>query len=122
MIVATVTTPDDAPWLLEPFAQQLQWERNLAPTTLTAYRREVARFAGFAAAELDRIGPDAVEPVDVRAYLAWLHAQGLTAASVQRALAALRTYFRFLLAEGAVRANPARVVPHPRRERKLRRW
>lgn len=119
MIVATVTTPKDFPWLLEPFAQQLQWERNLAVATLTAYRREIARFVGFAASELARTGPDAVEPVDVRAYLAWLHAHGLTAASVQRALAALRTYFRFLHAEGAVRANPARVVPHPRRERKL---
>lgn len=119
MIVGTVATPDEPSWLLEPFAQQLQWERNLAPATLSAYRREVARFATFVASELGRAHPDAVTTVDVRAFLAWLHAQGLTASSVQRALAAVRTYFRFLVGEGAVRANPARAVPHPRRERRL---
>jgi len=119
MIPATMPVPDEPAWLLEPFAHHLQWERNLAPASLLAYRREVERFAAFAAGELARPGPDLVEAVDVRAYLARLHGQGLSATSVQRALAALRTYFRFLHAEGAVRANPARAVPHPRRERKL---
>jgi integrase/recombinase XerC len=109
----------DEGWLLEPFCQHLQWERNLSPRTLVAYRREVARFVTFAMAELGRRAPAEVESVDVRSYLAHLHSSSLLASSVQRALAAVRTFFRFLTSEGACAANPARAVPHPRRARPL---
>ncbi len=103
-----------AAWLVEPFLEHLQWERNLASRTLTAYRREVTAFADFAAAELERGGPGEVRPVDVRSYLAHLHSRKLAPRSLQRALAAVRTYFGFLVSEGVMTANPAAAVPHPR--------
>jgi integrase/recombinase XerC len=109
----------DEVWLLEPFCQHLQWERNLSPRTLVAYRREVTRFVTFVVAELGRPAPAQVESVDIRSYLAHLHSSSLMASSVQRALAALRTFFRFLTTEGVCTVNPARAVPHPRRTRPL---
>lgn len=109
----------DDPWFLERFLEHLDWERNLSQRTLTAYRREVRRFAEFAGEELGRKGPGEVGAGDVRAYLAHLHFSGLAARSVQRALASLRAWFRFLHGEGLVPANPAELVPHPRVERRL---
>jgi len=108
-----------AAWRLEAFLEQLEWERNLSPRTQAAYRREVRRFAGFAAEELGRDRPEAVEVGDVRAFIAHLHSLGLAPRSIQRALAALRTYFRFLAAEGVVPSNPAAAVPNPRTARTL---
>lgn len=107
------------PFLVETFLEQLQWERNLAPRTVAAYRREVLGFVAFAASELARESPAAVTPNDVRAWLAHLHGRRLSARSVERSLAALRTYFAYLLDEGAAASNPARAVPHPRRERRV---
>ncbi len=107
----------EARFLVEPFLEHLQWERNLAPRTLAAYRREVLAFLTFAGDELGRESPDQIAPVDVRGWLAHLHGARLAARSVERSLAALRTYFSFLLDEGVVGANPARAVPHPRRAR-----
>ncbi len=109
----------DDPWFLERFLEYLEWERNLSPRTLTAYRREVRRFAEFAGEELGRKGPGEVGAGDVRAYLAHLRSSGLAPRSVQRALASLRSWFRFLHGEGLVAANPAELVPHPRVERRL---
>ena len=63
--------------------------------------------------------PAAVTPGIVRAYLANLHSRKLARVSVQRALGALRTYFRLLAREGVVATNPARVVPTPRAPKKL---
>lgn len=107
------------PWFLESFMEALEYERNLAAATLTAYRREVRGFIAFAEGELELDGPAVVRPAHVRGYLAHLHSKGLVARSIERALASLRTYFRHLLSEGLTTTNPAAVVPHPRLERRV---
>jgi len=113
-----VTTPEPAAppgaWLVEAFFEHLEWERNLSPATLAAYRREVLSFVAFARERLGLERPPQVGGATVRAYLAELHARGLAPRSVARALASLRSYFRFLLGEAVVTVNPARAVPHPR--------
>jgi len=109
----------EAAFLVEPFLAHLQWERNLAPRTVAAYRRELLAFAAFAHDELGRGAPGEIQPIDVRAYLAHLHERRLAARSTERALAALRTFFAFLLDEGRITSNPARAVPHPRREHRV---
>ncbi len=113
-----MTGPVD-PWRVEAFLEQLEWERNLSPRTQAAYRREVLRFAAFASEELGRACPRSIETADIRAFVAHLHSLRLAPRSIQRALAALRTYFRFLTAEGVVPANPAAAVPNPRVPRTL---
>lgn len=104
---------DLQPWLVDAFFEHLEWERNLSPATLRAYRREILSFIDFVASELNQEQPTQTTPVTVRAHLAHLHSRGLQPRSVARALAALRTYFRFLVAEGALEASPADAVPHP---------
>ncbi len=106
-------------WLLEEFTAYLRDERNLSPNTLRAYEREVASFAEFARTEMACAEPRGVSGNVVRAYLAHLHSRRLARVSAQRALAALRTYFRFLGREGKVAANPARGVATPRAPKKL---
>ena len=107
------------PWRLSDFTSYLRDERNLSAHTLRAYEREVARFSIFARGEMGCSEPAAVSPATIRAYLAHLHGERLAKVSMQRALAALRTYFRFLGREGVVPANPASVVPTPRAQRPL---
>jgi integrase/recombinase XerC len=107
------------PWRLEEFTAHLRDERNLSPHTLRAYEREVGQFVEFAGSEMGCRDPRGVSPNVVRAYLAHLHSRRLARISTQRALAALRTYFRFLGREGVVGANPAKAVPTPRAPRKL---
>lgn len=104
---------DLRPWLVDAFLEHLEWERNLSPATLRAYRREILSFVNFVASDLEHQQPAQTTPVTVRAHLAHLHSRGLQPRSVARALAALRTYFRFLVSEGALEASPAAAVPHP---------
>jgi len=106
-------------WRLEDFTAYLRDERNLSAHTVRAYEREVAQFVAFARDEMQCAAPSVVDSSMVRAYLAFLHGKRLARVSVQRALAALRTYFRFLARERVVTSNPARVVPTPRAPKKL---
>jgi integrase/recombinase XerC len=102
-----------ATWMLDSWVEHLDWERNLSPATLRAYHREARALIGFLTAELGCGHPSDVTPLAVRSYLAHLHSRGLRPSSIARALAAVRTFFRFLVAEGVIEANPADAVPHP---------
>jgi len=101
-------------WLEEPFLEHLEYERNLSSATLTAYRRELARFVDHTAAV--HRGPGDIRAADVRDWIAVLWQQRLKPRSLERALSSIRTYFGFLVAEGVIEANPAATVPLPRKQ------
>ncbi len=93
----------------------LRDERGAGEHTLRAYRREVR---GFAAWLVESFGAEcdvrAVEHTHIRAYMGVLYDRGLTKASVARALAAVRSWFKWLARAGHVEANPAALVSTPK--------
>jgi integrase/recombinase XerC len=108
---------------IKEFITYLEVERNLSPATVEAYERDLRNFLGFAAAT-GLAGPDGdVDPsrVDrklVRRYLAQA-GKGRKPATVERAGASLRAFFRFLMREGDVEMNPAALVRTPKKEKRL---
>jgi integrase/recombinase XerC len=108
----------DAIWYLEEFLRHLQWERNLASATLAAYRRDLIVLMDFLESELNVEAPAAVTPTSIRAFLAHLHGRRLAPRSVERTLAGVRTYFRFLVTEGVVSTSPAESVAQVRAPRR----
>lgn len=103
---------------LQSFLDYLHYERRLSPRTLAAYRRDLEDFLAW----LGKHGTVAWSRVDsqqVRSYAASRHRQGLSPKSLQRHLSAIRAWFRYLLREGQVRANPADGVRAPKVDRRL---
>lgn len=109
-----VDTPGRSSWLEEPFLEHLEFERNLSPATLRAYRRELSRFIDHTGSV--RSSPAEVTASDIRGWIAHLWQRRLQPRSLERALSAIRTYFAFLVAEGIAAANPAVTVPLPRKQ------
>lgn len=101
--------------LAEQYLAMLRDERGASQHTLRAYRREVCAFAEFLAGHIGPRGSiRAVEHTDIRAYLAVLYGKGLSKASAARALAAVRSWFKWLARAGHVQTNPALLVSTPR--------
>ena len=101
--------------LAEKFLAMLREERGASEHTLRAYRREVRGFADFLAETMGEGGEiKRVEHTHIRAYMAVLFDRGLTKASVARALAAVRSWFKWLARSGFVEANPALLVSTPK--------
>jgi integrase/recombinase XerC len=100
---------------VEEFLTALAHERAASPHTLRAYRRELHDFAAYL---IVRRGAEVeiakLEHQQIRAYLSELYGRGLSKASVARALAAIRAWFKWLARRGLVEQNPAVLVATPK--------
>jgi integrase/recombinase XerC len=114
--VPEATTRSDFWDAAEAFLRVLAAERGASEHTVRAYAREVRSFAEYLGEELG-VGASLtqVEHLHIRAYLAVLYGRGLGKASAARALAAIRSWFKWLAKEGRVKQNPALLVSTPKR-------
>jgi integrase/recombinase XerC len=119
--VPAIASPLDA--LVSGFLKVLANERGASVHTLRAYERELRNFAAwigerYAAeqnAEQDGDqGVQRIEHTDIRAYLGTLYDRGLSRASAARALAAIRSWFKWLARNGHINQNAASLVATPR--------
>lgn len=93
----------------------------MSPHTQRNYLSDLEQFRDFLfsiekrddhpVAEIDRL--------TIREWMAELHSANRSKASIARKLASLRTFFQFLIREGKLESNPAKMVATPRIERKL---
>jgi integrase/recombinase XerC len=102
---------------LRKFLAQLAAERGYSDHTVAAYGRDLSDFASYLSAR--QLSWSQVDVQQVRAYAATRHRAGLSGRSIQRALSALRVFFRFLVSQGQMAANPAQHVRAPKVSRKL---
>ena len=99
------------------FLRHLAVEKNASPHTLRSYRADLIDFEAHLASQ--KLVPAAADVRAVRAWLAALHTRGLDPTSVARKLAAVRSFYRFLVRRGVVARNPARELRGLRPARKL---
>lgn len=105
---------------LEQFIQHLKYERNLSPHTLRNYSSDLDQFRQFLfnIEKRDDFPLDQIDRLTIREWMASLHGDHKKT-SVARKLASLRTFFQFLIREGKLESNPAKLVATPKIERKL---
>src|SRR4030088_3226022 len=96
------------------FLRHLQ-ERNVSEHTIKAYSGDLANFAVYAGSR----GWKSIDHIAIRGFLSQLYEKGLGKTSVARALAAVRSLYRWLAQEGVVEQNPAKLVSTPRLAQKL---
>jgi integrase/recombinase XerC len=103
--------------------QSLQHEKRASAHTLRAYGDDVSRFGGFLQGHLGGPVSEAalkkLTPADIRAFITSRRAEALGAGGVQRALAAIRSFYRFLAREGILENAASKGVRSPRLPRRL---
>jgi len=103
---------------LEQFRDYLTYERGMSARTVAAYGTDLARWVRFVT-ERGAQDPASVTPQELREWVYALKDLGLSAPSIRRAQSALRTYFAFLLAEGALATDPTDRLESPKAPRRL---
>ncbi|MBF0308469.1 MAG: tyrosine recombinase XerC [Magnetococcales bacterium] len=114
--------PAEGSWE-EAFARHLATERRYSAHTVAAYRRDMDLYRAFWSSREGETFEEAqwtrVTPEHLRGFLGWCHRQQVSKATMQRRIASLRSWFRFLEREGIVTGNPATLVATPRVPQRL---
>ncbi len=97
---------------LEAYFDHLRVERGLSENSLDAYGRDLAKLLAFA--RVRRRPLLALTQAELSEFLATLQARGLKARSIARAVHALRGFYRFLLRESRLLADPMENLRAPR--------
>lgn len=99
--------------LIGDFTGYLTVERGASPHTVSAYTRDLRLYSDFL---LDRgiTSPDAVSRDDVGAWITGLRAQGLAPRTIERRVAAAKSFHRFLVRDGVTVNHPTASLPLPR--------
>jgi integrase/recombinase XerC len=101
--------------LREGYLAMLRGERGSSAHTLRAYERELEQFIAYLTKQFgEQCDIRRVEHLHIRGYLAELYGRGLSKASAARALAAVRSWFKWLARMGHVPQNPAALVSTPK--------
>jgi len=109
---------------IEQFLTYLRDERNASPHTLRNYRGDLERFRGYLTIpdKRGRVREPRLDDVDhlvIREYLGDLYSREKQKTSIARALAALRSFFKFCVRDALLSENPARLVRTPRLPQRL---
>jgi integrase/recombinase XerC len=105
--------------VLERFILYIQYEKRYSPHTVSAYRSDLDQFFKFLENPEDPItDPAQITYHHIRNWMVQLMSE-MTARSVNRKIATLRKYFKFLLREGLVSSNPTSKVQSPKNVKHL---
>lgn len=104
--------------MIQAFVSEIADGRRLSPHTVSAYQSDLTRLHAFMSAQ----GMTAWAELDVahaRRYVVSLHASGLSGRSIQRHLAAGRSFYVFLIRRGQAGVNPLLGIKAPRSPKRL---
>jgi integrase/recombinase XerD len=105
-------------FLLPRFADYIALEQGLSPRTIEAYQRDLARFAEYAELQ-GTAAPAGITATMLREFVYHLKDLGLAPASIRRSVSAIRTWFKFLIGDGILSADPSERLETPKRWRSL---
>lgn len=109
---------------IERFLDYLRFQRNASPHTLRNYTSDLQQFLSHLTHTPEgetRPAPELkqIDNLTIREFLGALYQRGNTKASIARKLATLRSFMKFLSAQGAIQTNPAKIVASPKLESRL---
>jgi integrase/recombinase XerC len=104
--------------MLDKFISYLQFEKRYSEHTVIAYKNDLSQFITFA--ELVEISTfSSLSPAFIRSWIVELIDKGCTNKSVNRKLASLRTFYKWLRKEGVASTNPLLKIRGPKSEKRL---
>lgn len=106
------TDKQSATNMLKRYMRYLKLERNHSDNTIEAYRHDLLMLLDFL--KENDLQPTAVKLEDLQQFAVTLHEKGVVAKSQARILCGVRAFYRFLLLDGYIDADPSELLESPK--------
>ena len=108
--------------LLDRFIRYIKFEKRYSPHTVSAYQSDLDQFIAFLnnpdklvpAPEAVITHPSQISHYHIRNWMVELMNDKILARSINRKIATLRKYFKFMVREGVIEVNPASKINTPK--------
>ncbi len=104
---------------IRSFIQYLQFEKRYSKHTVIAYENDLEQFSSFLLTTYEITDLSQVRHTQIRSWLVSLMEAGTGSRSINRKISSLKTYFKFLIRNGALVKNPMQKVLSPKVARRL---
>ncbi|MBO3269896.1 MULTISPECIES: tyrosine-type recombinase/integrase [Hymenobacter] len=104
---------------MELFFEYLRFEKRYSPHTLLSYQTDLRQFADYLQVEYELAEPAQADHTLIRGWVVSLMQQELDPRTVNRKIACLRSYYKFLLQTGSATRNPMLRIKSPKAAKKL---
>lgn len=105
--------------MIDNFLRYLAYERRYSAHTLTAYQADLAQFELYLQTTFSLQDTATATHLNIRSWVLSLVEGGMSARSVNRKLASLRSYYKFLLKREAIQQDPTLKVRAPKVQKGL---
>ncbi|MCC8408098.1 site-specific tyrosine recombinase XerD [Mucilaginibacter sp. UR6-1] len=105
---------------IKSFQAYLKLERSLSANSVEAYTRDIDKLAQFASVDTgNTIAPDKITLADLRRFLVWVNELGMLPSSQARILSGVKAFYKYMLMEDLMVADPSELLEAPKMQRKL---
>ncbi|UEG55066.1 site-specific tyrosine recombinase XerD [Mucilaginibacter daejeonensis] len=104
---------------IKGFRNYLRLERSLSENSIEAYTRDIDKLQQFAESSQPALKPDVIVLNDLRLFLQWINELGMIPSTQARILSGIKAFYKFMLMEDMITADPSELLESPRIQRKL---
>lgn len=104
---------------IQEYENYLKLERSLSPNSVEAYVHDVTKFKQFLEIAGSNVTPLQVSMVELQNFIEYINELGMSAFSQARIISGLKSFYKFLLYEGELDADPTELLEAPKLGRKL---
>ena len=104
---------------IKGFQNYLKLEKSLSGNSIEAYSRDIGRLREYAETQLPILKPDNIVLSDLRQFIVWINELGMIPSTQARILSGIKAFYKFMLIEDMVSADPSELLESPKIQRKL---
>ncbi|OFX82326.1 MAG: site-specific tyrosine recombinase XerD [Bacteroidetes bacterium GWF2_33_16] len=101
------------------FRNFLKLERSLSGNSITAYETDIRKLVAYLEIKKQSTLPQQIKLADLKNFIEWINELGLHARSQSRIISGLKAFFKFLLLDNQIEADPSGLLESPKIGRKL---
>lgn len=105
--------------MVDSFLKYLQFEKRYSLKSVTAYQIDLSQFSEFLSKEFETDNPEDANHGMIRNWIVSLVESGLDPVSVNRKIACLRSYYKFLLRQESIQKDPMEKIKILKTKKKL---